>query len=549
MKTILLAALVALVGCDGDERRLASIEVSLANNALYAPGETQATASGVYDDGGEEDISGLVTWSSSNTSIGEVDLHGAVYAVAPGRTDIRATLDDVAGAAVFTVLEPQLQSIEISGPSQLVPSGLFLQLGATGHYNNGTTRMITNAVTWSTDSTSIATIDASGKVAGLMVGGTKVHATQGAVTAELPISVTDAVLVTLAISPNPVPALPKGLTVDLHAIGTFSDGMEHEVTDVVAWATTMNTVATVDATTNKGRVTAVAATGATNILATYNASHGTFTDTVTVNAAPAVIVRVEIDPETLMLPLGRADDLTCTAVYSDAVEMEVTDDADWASEDDAIVAVDNTTSKGHVTANLATTGTTKVSCDYMTFSDEIDVVASAAVLDHVDVTPNNVDVLIHGSDVQFTAQGVLSNGQTSSVTCTWDAPGAATISASGLLDADSLVAGAGTVTWDCDGMTGTQSYTAYAVTTIDLVADDAHGASVAVGELLEHHVVAHTSGPDFDVTALATYDTPTPVTLRAGTNPGDFDAIAAGPGTARATFDQKIATRDVTVTP
>ncbi len=143
---------------------------------------------------------------------------------------------------------------------------------------------------------------------------------------------TPGVLVTLAITPNPIPALPKGLTVDLHAMGTFSDGVENDVTDLVIWAATEPTVATVDAITTKGRVTSVATTGATNVVATFNASHGTFSDTVTVSAAPAVVVRIEIDPLTLTLPLGRADNLTCTAVYSDTTETDVTDAAAWASD-------------------------------------------------------------------------------------------------------------------------------------------------------------------------------------------------------------------------
>lgn len=549
MKTVwLLWALVVAVasGCsDDDQRRLVTIEVSLANSALYAPADTRATAVGVYSDGVEEDITSVVVWGSSNTSIGDVDVAGTVSALSAGRTDIGATLDNVYGKAELTVLEPKLESIDITGPSQLVPNGLFLQLAATGHYNNGTTRVITSAVTWSTDSSTIATIDSTGKLAGLGVGGTKVRATQGAITAELPISVTPGVLVTLAITPNPIPALPKGLTVDLHAMGTFSDGVENDVTDLVIWAATEPTVATVDAITTKGRVTSVATTGATNVVATFNASHGTFSDTVTVSAAPAVVVRVEIDPLTLTLPLGRADNLTCTAVYSDTTETDVTDAAAWASDDSAVATV---SADGLVTANLTTTGTTKVACDYLTFSDEIDVIASAAVLDHVDVTPATTNVLIHGADVPFTAAGVLSNGAPTAVTCTWDALGVATISATGLLDADSVVAGPSTVTATCSGIAGTAMYTAYAATSIELVIDDAFGASPPIGSVLTHHARALTSGPMFDVTAFALWESLT-AALTVSVTPGEFTAASAGPGTVRATFDGKIATRAVTVTP
>lgn len=542
----LVGIALVLVACQTDAAHLVSIEVSLARSELYAPEETAATARGTYSDGSELDVTADVTWASSNIAIGDVDINGAVFALAPGRTTITATLDDVQGMAEFTVLDPVLESIEITGPSQLVPNGLFLQLAATGHYNNGSTRAITSAVTWSVESTTIATIDAAGKLAGHEVGGTTVHATQGAISSDYLISVTPGVLVTLAITPSSVPEIPKGRTVDLKAMGMFSDGVENDMTDMVIWSTTVETVATVDALTNKGRVTAVATSGATNVLATYNASHGTFTDTVTVMAAPAVIDRVEIDPLTLTLPLGRSDDLTCTAVYSDTTEMDITDLGMWDSADDAIVTVDDTTNKGHVTANSTTTGTTQVSCAYLTFTDAIDVVASAAVLDHVDVTPQNANVLIHGNDVQYAAQGVLSNGQTTTVTCTWDAPGPATISASGLLDADSVVAGAGTVTWTCDGMSGTASYTAFAATALQLVIEDTQGSTPPVGVTLKHRAMAQTSGPAFDVTSLALWESLT-ATITVAPTPGEFTTASVGPGTVRATFDGRTATRSVTV--
>lgn len=546
MKTVWLVwllGLVAIGGCETEEAHLVSIEVSLGNAALYAPAQTQAMAMGTYSDGVELDITADVTWSSSNTSIGDVDVNGAVFAVAPGRTDISAALDGVTGAAMFTVLEPQLQSITITGPSQFVPNGLFLQLTATGNYNNGSTRTITSAVTWSVDSTAIATIDSTGKLAGNSVGGTTVHATQGAVSTDFVVSVTPGVLTSLAITPNPVPALPKGSSVELQAMGTFSDGVENDVTDMVVWASTDELIATVNTTDDKGRVTATGTGGATNVLATFNASHGTFSDTVTVMAAPAVVVRVEIDPESLTLPLGRAENATCTAVYSDATEMDVTMIATWDSADDAVATVDE---DGLVTANSTAPGTTQVSCMYMTFSDSIDVEATPAVIDRIEVSPVDASVLVNGLDVQYTAERVMSNGQRVATTCTWDAPGPATISATGLLEADSVVAGPGTVTWTCDGMSGTTSYTAFEATSLVLVIEDAHGGTPAIGATLVHRAMAQTSGPAFDVTSPALWESLT-AALQVGVTPGEFTAASAGPGTVQATFDGLTATRSVTV--
>lgn len=543
MKTWLVTwGLVMLAGCETEEARLESIEVSLATSSLYAPEGTQATAIGTYSDGAELDITTDVMWSSSNDAIGGVDVNGVVLAVAPGRVEIHAVIGDVSGYAELAVLDPILESITISGPSQFVPNGLFLQLGATGHYNNGTTRVLTSAVTWSTDAQAVATIDATGKLAGHSVGGTTVHATQGTISADYLVSVTPGVLVTLAITPNPVPALPKGLTVELHATGMFSDGVENDVTDMVVWTAADPLIATVDTVTTKGLVTAVNTTGATNINATFTGTQGTVSDTVTVTAAPAVVVRVEIEPEVVTLPLGRDEQLACTAVYSDATELDVTTDATWDSADAAVATVG---AAGLVTANDTTTGTTQVSCEYMTFTDDIEVEATAAVIDSIDVTPANANVLIGGADVQYVAERVMSNGQRVATTCTWDAA-PATISASGLLEADSVVEGAGTISWTCDGMSGTTSYTGFAATALQLDILDAHGATPAIGVTLRHRAMAQTSGPSFDVTAIATWESLT-AALSTSATPGELTTESAGPGTARATFDGHVATRSVTV--
>ncbi|MFN0251978.1 MAG: Ig-like domain-containing protein [Kofleriaceae bacterium] len=533
-------------GCEtGGARELVSIEVSLENAAISAPAETQATAIGTYNDGVETDITAEVTWSSSNAGIGDVGPAGAVTAVSSGRASIRATLDDVTGEAELSVLEPQLEMITITGPSQFVPNGMFLQLAATGHYNNGTMRVLTSAVAWSVTSTTIATIDSAGRLAAHSVGGTTVQATQGLITGTYSVSVTAGVLVTLTIAPNPVPVLPKGLTVELSAMGMFSDGVENDVTDMVVWAADNGLVATVNSTDNKGLVTATGTTGATNIYATYNAPSGTITDTMTVSAAPAVIVRVEIDPATLMVPLGSSENLECAAIYSDATEMGVTNLATWDSADDAIVTVDDTIAKGLVTANDTTLATTQVTCTYLTFDDEIDVTTIAAVIESIDVSPDNPDVLVNGADVQFTAERVMSNGTRVATTCTWDA-GTATISASGLLEADSVAAGAGEIDWTCDGFTGTATYTAFEATALALVIEDTEGTTPPVGATLAHRAMAQTSGPAFDVTAIASWES-LDATIDEESTPGEFTTVSAGPGTIRATFDGHAATRSVTV--
>jgi uncharacterized protein YjdB len=72
-------------------------------------GETaQFTATAVYSDGLERDVTGEVTWSSEDPNIASVSADGLVTAVAPGTIHISATLKGVTGSGITTVAGPQI---------------------------------------------------------------------------------------------------------------------------------------------------------------------------------------------------------------------------------------------------------------------------------------------------------------------------------------------------------------------------------------------------------------------------------------------------------
>lgn len=82
-----------------------------------------------------------------------------------------------------------LSSITVSSSATLVSAGGTLQFTATGKYSDNSTADITSFVSWLSSSTSVATIDASGKLTGVSSGTTAVSATKDGITSNS-VSVT-----------------------------------------------------------------------------------------------------------------------------------------------------------------------------------------------------------------------------------------------------------------------------------------------------------------------------------------------------------------------
>jgi hypothetical protein len=91
----------------------------------------------------------------------------------------------------FAYFDPELRivtllSITVTSLSSLIAVGNTAQFIAIGHYDDGTTKDLTNTVTWASSNTAIATIDITGIVTGVAVGTSIITATLGTIVGTLP---------------------------------------------------------------------------------------------------------------------------------------------------------------------------------------------------------------------------------------------------------------------------------------------------------------------------------------------------------------------------
>jgi hypothetical protein len=270
---------------------LVSLAITPINPSIAKGTGKQFTATGAYSDSTTQNLTATVTWSSSNTGVATISnaagSQGLATSAATGSTTIMATSGDVSGSATLTVTPATLVSIAVTPANPSIAKGTGKQFTATGAYSDNTAQNLTATVTWSSSSTGVATISNAAGSRGLATsaatGSTTITATSGDVSGSTTLTVTQAVLVSISITPSSQ-SISAGTTQQFSATGTYSDGTTQNMTTTVTWSSSGAGIATIsNAAGSKGLATAVAA-GTVTMTAVSVSISATATLTVTSNA-------------------------------------------------------------------------------------------------------------------------------------------------------------------------------------------------------------------------------------------------------------------------
>ena len=181
---------------------LVSIAVTPANPTIGSTGTEQFTATGKYTDSSTQNLTTMVTWSSSQTNIATISntagTNGLATAVANGTTTIQAMLGSVQGSTVLTVSAITLQVIVVSPQNPTISdNGATQGFTATGHYSDGSTQNLTSSATWTSSNTGVASVSAAGVATSATLGSgvnaafTSIQATVGSTKGVSILSVTN----------------------------------------------------------------------------------------------------------------------------------------------------------------------------------------------------------------------------------------------------------------------------------------------------------------------------------------------------------------------
>ena len=164
---------------------VASVTVSLASSTLAIGATTQATAT-VSSSNGTILTGRTVTWSSSSGAA-TVNSSGLVTGVSMGTADIVATSEGISGSASVTVLGEPVASVTVSVAAATLGVGQTTQATATTKDAAG--NVLGRPVTWSSDNTSVATVNTTGLVTAAAIGSANIIATSEGKTGSAGITV------------------------------------------------------------------------------------------------------------------------------------------------------------------------------------------------------------------------------------------------------------------------------------------------------------------------------------------------------------------------
>ncbi len=324
------------------------------------------------------------------------------------------------GSSEYATLASQrtLTSIAVTPTNKSIASGTTQQFSAIGTFKDNSTQDLTSQVTWASDTPATATINAKGLATGVSTGSSVISATLGKVTGSTPLSVSNAKLTSIAITPvNQTIAI--GTTQQFSAIGTFNDDSTQDLTSQVTWASGTPAVATIVPTT--GVATGVSVGGST-----ISASFGGVTVSTGLAVSPATLSSIAVTPATPTIASGTTQQFTATGTYSDGSTQDLTSQVTWASDTPAKATIVSTTG----VATGVSTGSSTISASFNGFTGSTKLTVSSATLTSIAVTPATPTIAMETSQ-QFTATGIFSDGSTQDLTSqvTWASgtPAVATI--------------------------------------------------------------------------------------------------------------------------
>ena len=322
---------------------LTRIDVTPSSSTIPLFVQQQYTATGTFTEGSQQtqqDVTNIVTWTSSNTSRVTITVSGLATGVAITSTPvtITAAYKAISGQATVTVDATNLVSIKITTntPITTLAQGTSRQFTATGTFTNGSTLNITNQATWAlTQSPMVATVGVhTGLVKAVpsVLADTPVTitATLGSVSKTSQLTVTNATLISLTVTPITA-TIPVGVNYDFRATATFNDGTTQDISIDATWSSSSPAVATVS---NLGR-----AIGASSGTTTITALFGTPSGTAQLTVSLATLQSIAITPAQTTVAPGSTVSFGATGSYSDGTKQSLA--ATWTSSNPSVLTVTN----------------------------------------------------------------------------------------------------------------------------------------------------------------------------------------------------------------
>ncbi len=410
---------------------LTEIQISPEIAILAIGTSIQYTATGIFSDNSNRDLSSQVTWLSDNETAATIDDWGLLSGIDEGIVKVTAELNDTLATTNVEIKACTLQGIDVTPENASIPKGLSQAFIAMATYTTDEgvithEQDVTELATWTSSVPDIAVVDR-----GIANSFTELPETGDVViTAEFngeintgSLIVTEATLQSIVVTTEDEnTSVPWGNTIKFQATGIFSDGAEVNVTERedVVWSSSDDNIVTIsNAAENKG--TAIT-TGIGNAVITVIhgvESEGGIKGEFELTVTDAILVSIAITADTgTSAPAGLPVIFTATGTYTNTTEVYITDQVTWSVENNDIdnvnvlATIENADGiKGHATTIDAgvvtvTATTPNVTPIEGTLAFEI----TPAELMEIILLPDN-PTIVEGFTQQMIARGIFTNGE------------------------------------------------------------------------------------------------------------------------------------------
>lgn len=389
---IIKVAQAALVGLSIDQPK-----ISIPKGTSH-----KFTVTGQYTDG-KRDLSSQVFWELEMPSLGTIANSGisglftSNQSSATGSGRVIASIGGQKATAQLEIKEAELVSISLGSPQSLA-LGLDSSLKAIGTYTDGSTKEITSNVQWSVSGGLF--INSQGVVSGSQKGEFTITASLGTIQVNLPLIIKEAELVGLSVTPA-LSSLAKGTSLQLRAVGVYTDGTTKDHTNDVYWNADPSKL--IVANQNQKGLAQASGVGITTVTASLLGKQGMAAFTIT----PAELVSISLGT-----PQSTADGLPASikaiGIYTDGSTQDITSLVNWSVQGKATIS-NGLLGGGIVSPSGEETATIRAT--FGSISGSTTLTVTPAELVSLVLSPNK-DSLAKGLTSQISATGYLTNGKT-----------------------------------------------------------------------------------------------------------------------------------------
>ncbi|MBB3108907.1 uncharacterized protein YjdB [Paenibacillus phyllosphaerae] len=365
------------------------LEASSEEVTLSAGGTGKVTVKATYIEGTTEDVTSKAVWTSTDSTVAFA-AKGTITAYKMGTAQITGTYGGKSVAISVSVDVPS--KVSTSSKEINIQKDEVYYADLIASYADESEKVMTEKATWTSDDTSVVTVN-KGVLTGVAYGTATVTAAYGGKSVALTVHVENVRRIE-ASSTDVALFIDESETIQLMA--TLTDGTVKDVAQEAVWSSTNEQVAYAA----KGVIT-----GYTSGTATVTAAYAN--QKVTIYVSVDQTKKLKASETSLFLDTDETFRATVTAMYPDGTTADVTSQAVWSTSNGAIATV----YQGLITAEAP--GTASITATYSNKS--VTITVDVDVARHLDPSDDQLD-LRAGSQHTLTVIATFADGSQEDVT-------------------------------------------------------------------------------------------------------------------------------------